>query len=76
MTPGKLQYLSFLLRLWPVGHNGSETWRASLENPHTGERRTFSSITLLINFLTEQTQAEYDENQSSDRNEGDEQGHV
>ena len=56
MTAGKLHSLSFLLRLWPVKQNGSVIWRASLENPHTGDRRAFASLAALIDFLKEQIQ--------------------
>jgi hypothetical protein len=49
-------YLSFLLRIWRVGQNGQNAWRASLENPHTGERRSFANLKALLDFLREQTQ--------------------
>lgn len=49
-------YLSFLLRIWRVGQNGKNAWRASLENPHTGERRSFANLKALFDFLREQTQ--------------------
>jgi len=38
----KSDYHAFLLRLWR--ENGRSPWRASLDNPHTGEKETFSSI--------------------------------
>lgn len=65
MTSRKLRYLSFLLRLWPVKQNGGEIWRASLENPRTGERRGFASLELLMAFLHEQIQAEEDESNTT-----------
>jgi hypothetical protein len=52
------RYLSFLLRLWPVRQNGSETWRASLENPHNGKQRGFTCLEALMDFLREQTEEE------------------
>lgn len=47
-------YLAYLLRLWRVKQNGNYGWRASLENPHTGELRGFASLELLRDFLCEQ----------------------
>jgi hypothetical protein len=54
------RYLSYLLRLWPVRQNGIETWRASLEDPRTGERRGFAGLATLMNFLREQTEGKRD----------------
>lgn len=55
-------YLAYLLRLWRVNGNGKfqsgtskAVWRASLENPHTGERQGFASLETLVDFLREQT---------------------
>jgi hypothetical protein len=52
---GKKQpdYISYLLRIWQS--NGNETaWRASLQDPHTGERLGFASIDDLCIFLRRQ----------------------
>jgi hypothetical protein len=49
-----LRYLSFLLRLWKIKQNGKDIWRASLEDPHTGEQRGFASMGLMFAFLMEQ----------------------
>ncbi len=54
-------YLSYLLRLWRVdGDNGDQrnpaVWRASLENPHTGERKGFAGLDELFDFLQAQTE--------------------
>jgi hypothetical protein len=50
------RYLSFLLRLWCLKQNGCEIWRASLEDPRTGEQRGFASLDLMVAFLLEQIQ--------------------
>lgn len=56
-------YLSYLLRLWRVENHeqipGADktTWRASLESAHTGEKRTFASLSDLFDFLQDQTDA-------------------
>jgi len=45
-------YFAYMLRLWLAGQReGKPTWRASLENPHTGERLSFSNAAALFAFL-------------------------
>jgi hypothetical protein len=44
-------YAAFLLRLWNLGEGKSLSWRASLEDPHTGQQRAFSSLGELLAFL-------------------------
>ena len=46
-TPHRDQ-ISFLLRLWRAD---LKIWRASLDDPMTGERKGFSDIEALIVFL-------------------------
>jgi hypothetical protein len=46
-------YISYLLRLWQTQCEGELIWRASLESPHTGERRGFSNLEELVRFLEE-----------------------
>ena len=49
-------YLSYMLRLWQAGsRDGKSVWRASLENPHTGERVAFGGVEALVAFLAERT---------------------
>ena len=55
MPDEQRQYLSYLLRLWRSDANCQSIWRASLENPRTGEHRSFASIERLFTFLEEQT---------------------
>ena len=52
---GKQQiYLAYMLRLWQAGsRDGLPVWRASLENPHTGERLAFGDAKDLTAFLTD-----------------------
>jgi len=47
MNPEEASYRSFLLRLWSVKQNGEYTWRASLENPRTGQQHFFSNLETL-----------------------------
>jgi hypothetical protein len=58
MTTQEPRYLAYMLRLWQVRNNDEMVWRASLEDPHTGERRGFGSLEMLVAFLREQTRAE------------------
>ncbi len=58
MKPERPDYLAYLLRLWRVNDNGESqqaVWRASVENPHTGERRGFASLDALLSFLRTET---------------------
>ena len=58
MAKEQPDYISYLLRLWrssDVSSGGKATWRASLENPHTGERTGFASLDALCHFLRQQT---------------------
>jgi hypothetical protein len=57
MTTQEPRYLAYLLRLWQVRDNDELLWRASLEDPHTGERRGFASLEMLVAFLREQTRS-------------------
>jgi hypothetical protein len=57
MSEKQAPYRSYLLRLWLVVDQGQAVWRASLENPHTGERLGFASLARLFAFLEDQTTA-------------------
>lgn len=64
MTEMQPDYLSYLLRLYRVNGDSDvqstlnkAVWRASLENPHTGERKGFASLEALFDFLREQAGA-------------------
>ena len=48
-------YISYLLRLWQTKSGGQLVWRASVESPHTDERRSFASLTDLFIFLGQET---------------------
>jgi hypothetical protein len=54
MPNKKSPYLSYLLRLWSTSGARPAVWRASLENPHTGERLGFSTLERLFSFLQDQ----------------------
>jgi len=47
------RYQAYLLRLWVAGDDDAAVWRASLEDPRTGERRGFADVNDLLTFLSE-----------------------
>ncbi len=49
-------YLSYLLRLWRESGQKA-AWRASLEDPRTGERLGFASLVDLVAFLENETRS-------------------
>lgn len=62
MTRHQRRRLAYLLRLWPVQEAGQTVWRASLENPHTGEKLGFATLERLFAFLEDQAALAGDEN--------------
>ncbi len=46
--------MAFLVRLWRVDGQRHPTWRASVQDPHTGERKGFADLKELFTFLEEQ----------------------
>ncbi len=67
MVEERLEYLSYLLRLWPEGGEEKAVWRASLESPHTGERVGFASLDELFDFLRQQTSMALDTHEDESR---------
>jgi hypothetical protein len=47
----------YVLRLWRA-EEPDQGWRASLEDPHTGERIGFASLECLFAFLMEQVEGD------------------
>ena len=50
MTKKQPDYLSYLLRLRRMGDQET-IWRASLEDPHTGELHNFASLEEAVDFV-------------------------
>ena len=48
-------YHSFLLRLWRVKEEHRYEWRASIENIESGEKRGFTSLIELQEYLAQMT---------------------
>ena len=57
MSTEPLAYQSYLLRLWRAPGGAEQPWRASLENPLTGERKGFADPEALFAFLLTQIEA-------------------
>ena len=51
--PPVTTYQAYMLRLWQ--ESDELPWRASLQNPHTGEQKNFATLAHLYAFLEEQT---------------------
>ena len=52
-SPPVTTYQAYMLRLWQ--ESDDLPWRASLQNPHTGEQKNFATLVHLYAFLDEQT---------------------
>jgi len=50
---GRREYKAYLLRLWREQEDGR--WRATLENPGSGERAGFATLEELVAFLEAKT---------------------
>lgn len=61
-------YRAFLLRLWQ--EQGSQQWRITLEDAHTGHRQGFRSIDDFVAFL--RSSEPHDSYNSSTQGNGDE----
>ena len=48
-------YMSYLLRLWRVGHGREAHWRASLQRPGTEEPLWFPDLEEMFAFLRAET---------------------
>jgi hypothetical protein len=48
---GARDYAAYLLRLWRERGGGTTRWRASLQDPHSGERVGFASLEELFGYL-------------------------
>jgi hypothetical protein len=57
--------VAYLLRLWQVSSEGKTAWRASLESARTGERKGFTSLDDLFDFLRQQTGTTPDSDEST-----------
>ncbi len=61
-------YFSYLLRFWRTGPD--RPWRASLEDPRTGERWGFGSLEALQEFLRRRMSQPLHSNQNESQSKG------
>jgi hypothetical protein len=52
---GAGDYFAYLLRLWREKGGQAGAWRASLQDPHSGEKLGFAHLDELVAFLRERT---------------------
>jgi len=52
-------YRSYLLRLWRSKSDDTLSWYASLEDPVSGERKGFSDLRSMIEYLETETATEH-----------------
>lgn len=57
MSERSFHYHAYLLRFWRDGDQAETAWRASLEDPHTGETFRFATVQQLYHFLDDMTAA-------------------
>ena len=51
MTHNQSDYHSYLLRMWRVKDEIGGSWRASLEEVHSGELHGFADLAALLRYL-------------------------
>jgi hypothetical protein len=59
------RYFSFLLRVWLAEEGSQPQWRASLEDPRTGERQGFASLEDLCRYLNQQARLDTGEKEAN-----------
>ena len=59
-------YVAYLLRLWRETGGKSNRWRASLQDPHSGNRVGFASLEELFEFLHRQVVAATNSDEKQD----------
>ena len=64
-------YFSYLLRMWRILRGDELVWMASLDDPHTGKRHSFTSLESLFAFLLKQTRDTDHQAQSRAEQRGD-----
>lgn len=55
VVSAKEAYFAYMLRLWRAAADGHLAWRASLEDPQTGERLGFADLGALFDYLAQRT---------------------
>lgn len=63
MSNNLQHYHAYLLRIWREAEG--MPWRATLQNPHTGEQEGFASVDQLIDFIRNKTEGQESSAESS-----------
>jgi hypothetical protein len=69
------KYYSFLLRLWEIDNSQNQAWLASLEDPHTRQIVSFTSLERLFEFIKTQTNLQTDDSGTGTTLDMDRSGH-
>lgn len=69
MNGGQSRYISYMLRLWQAGDQEQSSWRASLENPHTGEQHGFANVEALFEFVRQEIGVAYETREGGENGE-------
>jgi hypothetical protein len=56
MSIAALPQLVYVVRLWPSGSLDQRVWRATVQNPTTGEHHIFADLSEFFAFIEECTQ--------------------
>jgi hypothetical protein len=70
-----MKYYSYLLRLWQTENPQNQAWLASLEDPHTRQIVSFTSLEQLFEFLKTQTNLKAEASGTRTTPETDRSGH-
>lgn len=57
MPTASLPQLVYVVRLWQSDSTDQATWRASVQNPGSGERHIFANLEEFFAFVEEQTRS-------------------
>ena len=63
-------YVAYLLRMWRERSGESTRWRASLQDPHSGERMGFAGLEELFGYLRAETDDLPERHKGGSRKEG------
>lgn len=61
MADETVDYRSYLLRFWRAREGEHDVWRASLQDPQSGERLSFATLDALFAYLQERLEESSDQ---------------
>jgi len=69
-------YAAYLLRLWREKGGGAIGWRASLQDPHSGEKVGFANLEELFGFIRRETADLLERNERTPGSKGEGAGRA